>query len=99
LRFFGLNPSRRASFSSAGEGSEEAAVSELAGFEAVAVESVPAAAVAGAAGAGAVAEEEAVDEAGVADEAGLVAGVSDAGDCAPHCAAATSMSDARRAMR
>jgi hypothetical protein len=80
----------------------EAAVSELAGFEADAVESVSAAAAgvvaAGAVAAGAVAEEEAVDEEGFADEAALAA-VSDAGDWAPHWAAAASMSDARRAIR
>jgi hypothetical protein len=79
----------------------EAAVSELADFESVALaaESVPAGAVAGAAVAAAVAEEEAVDEEGLADEAALVAVVSDAGDWAPDWAAAMSMSDARRTMR
>jgi hypothetical protein len=111
-RFFGLSPSRRASFSTSGEGSEEeASVAALAGFEAVAEVSVPTAAVAGAvAGAGAVAEEEAVDEAGLADEVALVeaevalvevaleGAASDAGDWAPHGAATTSMSDARRAI-
>jgi hypothetical protein len=109
LRFFGLSPSRRASFSTSGEGSEEASVAELAGFEAAAVESVPAATVAGA-----VAEEEVVDEEGLADEVALSvgaleagalgagalgAGALGAGDWAPHGAPATSMSDARRAKR
>jgi hypothetical protein len=117
-RFFGLSPSRRASFSTSGEGSEEeASVAALAGFEAVAEVSVPTAAVAGAvagagaiagtgavggagtvAGAGAVGEEEAVEEAGLADEVALVGVASDAGDWAPHGAATTSMSDARRAI-
>jgi hypothetical protein len=93
LRFFGLNPSRRAIFTTSGEGSEEASVAELAGFEAAAVESVPATGVAGA-----VAEEEAVDEEGVDDDVALSAGALEAGDWAPHGAAATSMSDARRAI-
>jgi hypothetical protein len=67
-----------------GVGSVEADVSELADFEAVAVESVPAAAAA-AGVAGAVAEEEAaeeaaVEEAGFAGEVALEAGASDAGD-------------------
>jgi hypothetical protein len=76
-------------------------VSELAGFEAVAVESVPVAAAAGAAVVtGVVAEEEAADEAGLAGEVALLVGVaSDAGDWAPHGAAATTMSEARRANR
>jgi hypothetical protein len=74
-------------------------VSAPAGFEADAVESVPAAGLAGG-----VAVEDSFDEAGVADEVALVevelVGVaSDAGAWAPHGAAATNMSDARRAKR
>jgi hypothetical protein len=90
LRFFGLYPSRRAIFTTSGEGSAEASVAALAGFEADAVESVPA---------GAVAEEEDVDEEGVADEVALSAGALEAGDWAPHGVPATSMSDAKRAIR
>jgi hypothetical protein len=95
-RFFGLNPSRRASFRTSGEGSEEAVVSEPAGFAPVAAESVPATA---ADSAVAAAEEEAVDEEAAADEDALVAVVPDAGACASHGAAAITMSDARSAKR
>jgi hypothetical protein len=57
LRFFGVNPSRRASFSTSGDGSVEASAAELAGFDPVAVGAASAAAGA-AAEDGAVAEEE-----------------------------------------
>ena len=36
-RFFGVNPSRRASLSTSGDGSAEASAAELAGFDPVAV--------------------------------------------------------------
>jgi hypothetical protein len=93
-RFFGLNPSRRASFSTSGEGSEEASVAVLAGFEPAAVESVLAAGVGGAA-----ADGEGADgggEVGVADDDDD----DDAGDCAAHgtAAATVRMSDAKRAV-
>jgi hypothetical protein len=101
LRFFGLKPSRRASFSNSGEGSEEASVAELAGFEAAFVESVLAAVAEGA-----VADEEgeAVDEVEVVDEVALEAGAAvggvaeGGGDCAPARTAATRTSEARKAV-
>jgi hypothetical protein len=92
LRFFGLYPSRRAIFTTSGEGSAEASVAELAAFEADAVESVPAAA-------GAVSGDVAVDEAGAAGVGALLSVVADAGDWAPQGAAATSRSDAKIAIR
>lgn len=101
LRFFGLNPSRRASFSTSGEGSEEASDAELAGLEAVAAESVPAGGVAGAAAglADAVAEEGVADEREVGDAVAPSAGAGDAGDWAPHGVPVTRISKAKRAGR
>jgi hypothetical protein len=93
LRFFGLNPSRRAFVSNSGEGSEEAPVAELAGFEAAFVESLLAAVVE------VVEEGEAVDE--VALEAGAAGGgvaEGGGGDCAPARTAATRRSEARKAV-
>jgi hypothetical protein len=86
LRVFGLNPSRRAIFITSGEGSAEASLVALAGFESAAAR---------AAGVdGAVADEGGADDAGAlgADEVW-------AGAWAPHGAAAITKIDARKTLR
>lgn len=67
LRFFGVNPSRRASLSTSGDGSAEASAAELAGFDPVAVGAESAAT--GAVAEDGVAAEEELEE----DELGTAA--------------------------
>jgi hypothetical protein len=76
LRFFGVNPSRRASLSTSGDGSAEASAAALEGFDPVAVGAESAAAGAAAVD-GAVAEVE-LDEDEL-DTAALSAGALEAG--------------------
>ena len=82
-RFFGVNPSRRASLSTSGDGSAEASAAELAGFDPVAVGAESAATGCSARRTDAVAEEELEeDELGTAalSAGALEVGAFEAGD-------------------